>query len=153
MAILHYTDHYISQILQQTRTIVILGASAKPDRASHKVMRFLQEHGYRVIPVNNQTRDSIICGEKVYTHLDLVPESFQMVDIFRNIDHAIEITEKIISLSKVKGIRTIWMQLGIRSSDAYKIAKRAGINIIMDRCPAIEIKRLSKLGLCNYSPS
>ena len=102
METLNYSDNYISGILQQTRTIAMLGASPKTERASHRVMRFLQGRGYRVIPINNQTSDQFILGELVYSHLNLVPENFQMVDIFRNIDHLIESTKEIIDLSAEK---------------------------------------------------
>ncbi|HIF60563.1 MAG TPA: CoA-binding protein [Rhodospirillales bacterium] len=146
MSTLHYTDDHIASIFQRTKTIAMVGASPKPHRASNRVMQFLQERNYRVIPVNSLNSDRRINGEKVYTSLDLVPDEFQMVEIFRNVHHAIEITKVSISLSKLKKIETIWMQLDIRSDHAAHIAEKAGLNIIMDRCPAIEIRRLIKIG-------
>jgi predicted CoA-binding protein len=144
---LHYNDSHIAGILQRTKTIAMVGASPKPNRASHMVMKFLQEYGYRIIPVNIQTNIRRIRGEKVYASLSLIPDSFQLVDIFRNVDHALQITKETVALSKLKKIETIWMQLDIRSDPAAHIAKEASLNVIMDRCPTIEIRRLIKTGL------
>ena len=146
MSAQHYTDNHVAGILQRIKTIAMVGASPKPYRASHRVMKFLQECGYRVIPVNIQTNIRRIRGEKVYARLELIPDKFQMVDIFRNVNHALQITNEAITLSKLKNIETIWMQLDIQSRPAAHIAKKAGLNIIMDRCPAIEIRRLIKTG-------
>jgi predicted CoA-binding protein len=146
MSAQHYTDNHIASILQRTKTIAMVGASPKPYKASHSVMKFLQECGYRVIPVNIQTDIRRIRGEKVYASLKLITDTFQMVDIFRSVDHALQITKEAINLSKLKKIETIWMQLDIQSNPAAHIAEKADLNIIMDRCPAIEIRRLIKIG-------
>ena len=147
MSAQHYKDNHVAGILQRIKTIAMVGASPKPYKASHSVMKFLQECGYRIIPVNIQTNIRRIRGEKVYASLSLIPDSFQLVDIFRNADHALKITKETIALSKLKKIETIWMQLDIRSDLAAHIAKEASLNIIMDRCPTIEIRRLIKTGL------
>ena len=143
---LAYTDKYIASIFQSIKTIAMVGASPKPHRASHRVMRFLQEQGYRVIPVNTRNSDGIINGEMVYNSLDDIVDDFQMVDIFRNIEGAVEITSQAINLIKKKNIKVIWMQLEIQSSIAAQWAENAGIKIVMDRCPAIEIARLIRSG-------
>ncbi len=124
----------------------MVGASPKPYRASHRVMKFLQEYGYQLIPVNTQTNIRCIRGEKVFASLELIPENFQMVNMFCNVDHALQIFKETITLSKHKKIETIWIQLNIQSGPAAHIAEKADLNIIMDRCPAIEIRRLIKTG-------
>ena len=143
---LHYTDDNIASILQRTKTIAMVGASPKPHRASHKVMKFLQQKKYKVIPVTNKKGVDWILGERVYPTLELIPHNFQMVDIFRKSDYALEITKKTIALSKLKKIETIWMQIDIHNNSAAVIAKKFGLNIVMDRCPAVEIRRLIKTG-------
>ena len=137
-----YSDDYIAGIFKRVKTIAIIGVSPKPHRASHRVMKFLQERGYRVIPVNTRKNDGFIHGEKVYNSLADIPDDFQMVDIFRNIDGAIDITDEAIALLAAKSIETIWMQLEIRDDAAATRAEDAGIQMVMDRCPAIEIRRL-----------
>jgi predicted CoA-binding protein len=119
-----YTDDHIAGIFQRVKTIAMVGASPKPHRASHRVMQFLQERGYRVIPVNTRKNDDIIHGEKVYSSLAEIPEDFQMVDIFRNIEGAIEITDEAIALSKNKSIETVWMQLKFKISPLLRGQKK-----------------------------
>ena len=143
---LRYTDNHIASVLERTKTIAMLGASPKPHRASNRVMQFLQKSNYRVVPINDQKGVEWILGERVYPSLGSIPEKFQMVDIFRSADYALEITKEIIALSKLKKIETIWMQLNIRDDLAADLAEKSGLDIIMDRCPAIEIRRLIKTG-------
>ncbi len=146
MSPLTYSDDFIADIFKRVKTIAMVGASPKPHRASYRVMQFLQERGYRVIPVNTRKGDDTIHGEKVYRSLAEIPVDFQMVDIFRNIEGAIEITDEAIALSKDRSIETIWMQLEIQSEAAAARAEAAGLNMVMDRCPAIEIRRLAQNG-------
>jgi predicted CoA-binding protein len=146
MSTLHYTDNHIASVLKRTKTIAMLGASPKPHRASNRVMQFLQKNNYRVIPVTIQKGVKWILGERVYPTLALIPDEFEMVDIFRKVDYALEITQEIIALSKYKKIETIWMQLDIQNDQAANIAEKSGLDIIMDRCPSIEIRRLISIG-------
>ena len=146
MSSLIYPDDFIADIFKRVNTIAMVGASPKPHRASHRVMQFLQERGYRVIPVNTRKNDDFIHGEKVYNSLADIPDDFQMVDIFRNIDGAIDITDEALALLPHKSIDTIWMQLEIQSDAAAARTKAAGLNMVMDRCPAIEIRRLVQSG-------
>ncbi len=141
-----YTDDHIAGIFQRVKTIAMVGASPKPHRASHRVMKMLQDRGHRVIPVNTRKNDELIHGEKAYASLAEIPDDFQMVDIFRNIAGAIEITDEAIALAPHKNIETIWMQLEIHDDAAAERAEKAGLNMIMDRCPAIEIRRLLQSG-------
>ncbi len=143
---LSYSDDHIAGIFKRVQTIAMVGASPKPHRASHRVMKFLQDRGYRVIPVNTRKNDGFIHGEKVYNTLAEIPDDFQMVDIFRNISGAVEITDEAIALAGAKSIETIWMQLEIRSDEAAERAQAAGLDMVMDRCPAIEIRRLVSSG-------
>ena len=139
---LTYSDEHIASIFKHVQSIAMVGASPKPHRASYRVMKFLQDRGYRVIPVNTRKNDGFIHGEKVYDTLAEIPDDFQMVNIFRNITGAVEITDEAISLAAEKSIDTIWMQLEIRSDQAAERVETAGLNMVMDRCPAIEIRRL-----------
>lgn len=146
MSLLTYSDDFIAGIFRRVQTIALVGASPKPHRASYRVMKFLQNHGYRVIPVNTRKNDELIHGEKVYHSLADIPDDFQMVDIFRNIAGAIEITDEALALKESKNLETIWMQLEIQSDAAAARTKDAGLNMVMDRCPAIEIRRLINSG-------
>lgn len=131
----------IPHILKAARTIAMVGASPKTERPSHQVMAFLQSRGHRVIPVNPGVAGQSILGEKVYASLSDIPETFQMVDIFRNSEAAGAVVEEALPLAGEKGIETIWMQLGIKHDEAAKKARSAGLTVVMDRCPKIEYGR------------
>jgi predicted CoA-binding protein len=134
----HYSDDLLRQILTQTRTIALVGASANPARPSHGVMRYLQREGYRVIPVNPGLEGQSLNGERVYARLADIPEKIDMVDIFRNSAQAGAASDEGVAI----GARFIWMQLDVRDEAAAKRAEAAGLTVIMNRCPAIEIPRL-----------
>jgi len=140
---LAYTNSELLAILRDTRTIAMVGASPKWNRPSYFAMKYLQEKGYRVIPVNPGVAGGEILGEKVYASLTEIPETFEMVDIFRNSAAAGPITEEAIALAKEKGIQVIWMQLGVINEDAAEKARAAGLKVVMDRCPKIEFGRLN----------
>ena len=112
---LYYSDDKITDILDGTKTIAMVGASTNPARPSHLVMKYLQDKSYRVIPVNPVAADAILLAETVYARLVDIPGKIDMVDIFRNSDAAGVITDEVISLAKEKSIQTIWMQLGVRN--------------------------------------
>ena len=139
---LYYSDDKITDILDRTKTIAMVGASTNPARPSHLVMKYLQDKSYRVIPVNPVAADAILLAETVYARLADIPGKIDMVDIFRNSDAAGVITDEVISLAKEKSIQTIWMQLGVRNDAAARRAETAGLRVVMDRCPKIEIDRL-----------
>jgi predicted CoA-binding protein len=138
-----YPDSYIREILDKTHTIAMVGASPYWNRPSFFAMKYLQEKGYRVIPVNPKAAGQEILGEKVYASLAEVPERIELVDIFRNSDAAGPITDEAISVAKDRGIRTIWMQLGVRNDEAAERAEAAGLQVVMNRCPKIEFGRLN----------
>jgi predicted CoA-binding protein len=138
----NYPDAYLRDILENTRTIAVVGASPRPDRPSHGVMRFLQRRGYRCIPVNPFAAGSEILDERVYARLaDIPPDPawpIDIVDIFRRSAMAGAVVDEAIAI----GAKTVWMQLDVRYDAAAARAEAAGLTVVMDRCPAIEIPRL-----------
>ncbi|WP_299392334.1 CoA-binding protein [Pelagibius sp.] len=137
-----YSNKDLLAILQGTRTIAMVGASPKWNRPSFFAMKYLQEKGYRVIPVNPGAAGTEILGETVYASLAEIPGRFEMVDIFRNSAAAGPITEEAIAVAGEKGIKVIWMQLGVINVEAAAKAEAAGLTVVMDRCPKIEFGRL-----------
>ncbi|MAI11580.1 MAG: hypothetical protein CBD27_05850 [Rhodospirillaceae bacterium TMED167] len=142
MSELFYSDNYLAHILDTSKTIAVIGASPNSSRPSHLTMKYLQSKGYRVIPVNPVAAGAVLLDEIVYAGLGDIPEKIDMVDIFRNSSAAGAITDKVISLAEEKSIQTIWMQLGVRNDAAARRAEAAGLDVVMDRCPKIEFRRL-----------
>ena len=135
---MHSSDQLIIDTLRRVKTIAVVGASNKPHRASYGVMRFLQEHGYRCIPVNPKLAGQTLLGEAVYADLASVGQPVDMVDVFRNSADAGPVVDEAIAI----GARVVWMQLGVINPEAAERGCAAGLTVIMDRCPAIEIPRL-----------
>jgi predicted CoA-binding protein len=131
-------DEDIYDLLVNARTIAMVGASDRPDRASYGVMKFLQDRGYRVLPVNPQITGERIHGEFVWRELAQIGEPIDIVDIFRRPMAAGEAVDEAISI----GAKAVWMQLGVINEDAARRAEEAGLKVVMDRCPKIEIPRL-----------
>ncbi|HEX8526971.1 CoA-binding protein [Allosphingosinicella sp.] len=131
-------DEDIARLLAETRTIALVGASDRPTRASWGVMRVLQEHGYRVFPVNPQITGEHVHGEFVWRELAQIGEPIDMVDIFRRPQAAGEAVDEAIAI----GAKSVWMQLGVINDEAAARAEAAGLKVVMDRCPAIDIPRL-----------
>jgi len=121
-----------------TRTIALIGASNKPDRPSYGVMRFLLARGYTVYPVNPGLHGQEIQGQPVYVSLAECPAPIDMVDIFRNTEAAADIIDEAITLRHSLGIKTIWCQLGVTPHEAAERARAAGLQVVLDKCPAIE---------------
>ena len=142
MSELIYTDDYLKTVLKDVRTIALIGASAKWNRPSSFVMKYLQGKGYRVVPVNPGLAGQTLMGETVYASLKDIPFDYEMVDIFRNSEAAALISDEAITLAEEKGIEVIWMQLTVRHDEAAKRAEEAGLKVVMDRCPKIEYGRL-----------
>ncbi len=133
-----YSDDYIKNILISTKSIALIGASKNPERPSHRVMKFLIEQGYDLYPVNPGLAGTELLGREVFTSLSDIPVAIDMVDIFRNAEAVGPITDEAIE----KGIKTIWMQLDVINEEAAQKAEQAGVQTVMDRCPAIEMPRL-----------
>jgi uncharacterized protein len=131
-------DEDIKALLEGARTIAVVGASDRPDRPSWGVMRFLQEHGYRVIPINPQITGEHVHGEFVFRDLAQLGDPIDIVDIFRRPQAAGEAVDEAIAC----GAKAVWMQLGIVNHEAAMRAEAAGLQVVMDRCPAIDIPRL-----------
>ena len=131
-------DADIRVLLENARTIALVGASDRPGRPSFGVMATLQQHGYRVIPVNPQITGEHVHGEFVFRDLHQLGDPIDIVDIFRRSDAVGAVVDEAIAI----GAKAIWMQLGVIDQAAAARAEAAGLSVVMDRCPAIEIPRL-----------
>jgi hypothetical protein len=139
-----YDDELLRRLLRDCRAIAMVGASARPDRDSYGVMRYLQRQGYRVIPVNPGIAGETLHGESVYASLAAVPDEFQLVDVFRKPDAVSGIVDQILALDKRRAIQALWLQVGVVDRDAAARARAAGIEVVMNRCLRIEHRRLQE---------
>jgi predicted CoA-binding protein len=122
----------ITKILEDYRVVAVVGLSTKPDRPSHQVAQYLQEHGFRIIPVNPGCQE--ILGEKCYSSLKDIPFPVEVVDIFRKVDAIPGIVDDAIAL----GAKVVWMQQGLEEPVSGGKARQAGLAVVMDRCMKIE---------------
>lgn len=128
----------LRQLLQNVRTIALVGASGKPRRPSYDVMAYLQGRGYRVIPVNPRLAGQMLLGERVYPDLASVPEPVDMADLFINPERV----GAVVDAAVAAGIPTVWLQVGVVDEEAAARAEAAGVTVVMDRCPRQDIPRL-----------
>ena len=131
-------DEDIADLLQNARTIAMVGASDNPSRASFGVMKFLQDQGYRVIPVNPRITGEHVHGEYVWRELEQIGEPIDIVDVFVNSANAGAVVDEAIA----SGAKAVWMQLGVIDEEAARRAEEAGLKVVMDHCPKIEFARL-----------
>ena len=134
-----YDDKYILDVLKDAKIVAMVGASANWNRPSFFAMKYMQQKGFRVIPVNPGIAGKEILGETVVASLDEIQEPIDMVDIFRNSETAGAVTDDAIKA----GAKIVWMQLGVRNDEAAKRAEDARLRVVMDRCPKIEFARLN----------
>ena len=135
----NYDDKYILDVLKDAKIVAMVGASANWNRPSFFAMKYMQQKGFRVIPVNPGIAGKEILRETVVASLDEIQEPIDMVDIFRNSEAAGAVTDDAIKA----GAKIVWMQLGVRNDEAAKRAEDAGLRVVMDRCPKIEFARLN----------
>ena len=133
-----YTDAYLRGVLASVRVIAMVGASPHWNRPSYFAMKYLQDKGFRVIPVNPRADGETILAEKVYGALAEIPDKVDMVDVFRNSDAAGPLVDDAIAI----GAKVVWMQLSVRNDAAAARAEAAGLTVVMNRCPKIEYSRL-----------
>ena len=132
-----YSEAYIKEVLQEVKTIAVVGASANRERDSHKVMESLIQHGYQIFPINPNEQGNLILGQLCYADLGSVSEVIDMVDVFRAKDAVIGVTKEAIQI----GAKVLWTQLGIINEEASDLATGAGLKVVMNRCPRIELAK------------
>jgi len=126
----------LRRILAQSRTIAVVGLSANWYRPSFFAAKYMQDHGYRIIPVN-PAYDEVL-GERCYPTIAAIPGSVDMVDCFRKSGEIVPLAREAVA----KGAKVLWMQLGIRNDEAARIANDAGLDVVVDRCMKIEHARI-----------
>ena len=134
----NYSESYIKEILDEVSAIAVVGASANQDRDSYKVMQVLLQHGYEVFPINPNETGNIILGQPCYADLSSVAVKIDMVDVFRAADAVMGVTKEAIAI----GASVLWTQLDIVHKEAAELAEQAGLKVVMDRCPKIELAKL-----------
>ena len=126
----------LRRILKNNHTIAVVGLSADWYRPSYFAAKYMQEHGFRIIPVNPKYDE--ILGEKCYPNLKAIPEAVDIVDVFRKPDDCVPIAEDAVAI----GAKVLWLQLGVVNEEAARVAKAGGLEVVMDRCVKIEYARL-----------
>jgi len=132
-----YPAEYLATILKEVKTIAMVGASPDPAKFSYGVLRVLHETGYEMIPVNPKEAGGEIRGLEVKESLKAIDKPIDMVQVFRTSEEAYAVTEEAIEA----GAKVVWMQIGVRNDDAAKLAEDAGLKVVMNRCPKIELFR------------
>jgi len=134
------SDRLLRGILKSTKTIAMVGLSMNETRPSYFVGRYLHKRGYKIIPINAGHGGKNFFGQLVKSSIHEIDEPVDMVDIFRKPEAVPQIVDD--SLAKLKGLKTIWMQIGIKHESSAQKARQLGLNVIEDRCPKIEHQRL-----------
>jgi len=134
---INYPDSFIKQILEESNTIAIVGASSKVDRDSYKVMKYLLQKGYKVFPVNPYESGKNILGQKCYEDLESIKQSVDIVDVFRAHEAVLGIAKQAIKISA----KVLWTQEDIIHHEAAELVEKAGLKVVMDRCPKKELSK------------
>ena len=132
-----YSDDYLQDILKSVKTIAMVGASPDKTKFSYGVLRVLSETGYEIIPINPRPGLEEIRGLKVYPSLEAVGRHIDMVDVFRRAEDLPQIAQEAVNV----GAKILWGQIGVKNAEAARIAEEAGLKVVMDRCPKIELFR------------
>ena len=132
-----YPESFLKEILSEVKTIAVVGASNNSERDSYKVMKVLIDHGYKVFPVIPNLEGKLILGRLCYADLSSISDQIDMVDIFRAEDAILGVTKEAIKI----GTKVLWTQLGLINKEASELAKEAGLKVVMDRCPKIELAK------------
>ena len=132
-----YPAEYLAEILKETKTIAMVGASSDPTKFSYGVLRVLHETGYDMVPVNPREAGNEIRGLPVYESLAAIDRPVDMVQVFRASEAAFGVTEEAIEI----GAKVVWMQIGVRNDEAAALAEAACLKVVMNRCPKIELFR------------
>ena len=135
--IVDYSEAYIKEILKEVKTIAVVGASGDHDRDSYKVMEALIQNGYQIFPINPNEEGNLILEQLCYADLSSVSGKIDMVDVFRAEDAVIGVTKEAIKI----GAKVLWTQLDVINEEASELAKKAGLKVIMNRCPKIELAK------------
>jgi len=130
----------ILKIFNETKTIAIVGLSPNEQKASYKVAKYLQKAGFKIVPV--YPKEDTILGEKVYKSLSEVPFDIDLVDIFRKPDAIAKVVDEVLQIKDEKNIKTVWFQLELVNNEAAKKAKDVGLNVVQNKCTAIEHQAL-----------
>ena len=133
-----YHEGYIKEILEEVKTIAVVGASTNQDRDSYKVIEALIQHGYQIFPINPNEEGNLILGQNCCANLSSVSEKIDMVDVFRAPDAVMGVTNEAIAVEA----SVLWTQLDIIYKEAAQVAEQAGLKVVMDRCPKIELAKL-----------
>ena len=134
---INYPDSFIKQILEESNTIAIVGASSKEDRDSYKVMKYLLQKGYKVFPVNPYESGKNILGQKCYEDLESIKQSVDIVNVFRAHEAVLGIAKQAIKISA----KVLWTQEDIIHHEAAELVEKAGLKVVMDRCPKKELSK------------
>lgn len=134
---INYPDSFIKKILEESNTIAIVGASSKEDRDSYKVMKYLLQKGYKVFPVNPYESGKNILGQKCYEDLESIKQSVDIVDVFRANEAVLGIAKQAIKISA----KVLWTQEDIIHHEAAELVEKAGLKVVMDRCPKKELSK------------
>ena len=135
-----YSDVFLRNLLNDVKTVAVVGISSNPVRPSYFVARFLGLKRYRVIPINPGLAGQELFGEVVYPDLASVPDEVDMVDIFRRSEAVPSIVEE--ALEKWPNLKAVWMQIGVESAEGRAMAEARGVRVVENRCPKIEYQRL-----------